>query len=97
MRKRFHGLPRLSVISILLVWILLSACILPLRLEGLQAASPTATVEENCPWMWASEPRPELTAKLQAALEAAGLERVEARAEAIGETSCGEFGWASTD
>jgi hypothetical protein len=97
MRNRFHGLPRLSVMSSLIVWILLSACNQSLRLDGLQAASATATVQEDCAWMWASEPRPELTAELQAALEAAGLEGVEARAEAIGETSCGEFGWASTD
>jgi hypothetical protein len=70
---------------------------MPLRLDWLQVASPTPTVEVNCAYTWASEPRPELTTELQAALEAAGLEGVKAQAEAIGETSCGEFGWASTD
>jgi len=97
MRSRFHGLPRLSATRSLIVWILLSACSLSLRLDGLEAASATATVEDNCAWMWASEPRPQLTAELEAALEAAGLEGAEARTEAIGETSCGEFGWASTN
>lgn len=96
-RIRFHGLPRLLLFSGLLVWISLSACNLPLRLDGLPVSGATATVEENCFYMWASEPRPELSAELLAALEAAGLEGIEAKATALGEDSCDGFGWASTD
>lgn len=76
--------------------LMLSACNLPRR--GLPAFSltgepaqegtptPTPTVPyEQCGWVWATQSLPELSAEVQAALEAAGLENITARAEAYGE------------
>jgi hypothetical protein len=47
-------------------------------------ATPTAAYEQ-CAWQWATQPLSELSAEVQAALEAAGLEGAAVRAEAYGE------------
>ena len=49
--------------------------------------TPTATEYpyESCYWNWATQPLPELSAQVQAAMEAAGLKGVTATAEAFGE------------
>ncbi len=72
--------------------LLLSACNLPRRgipafaLTGEPATTITPTIPyETCGWQWATQPLPDLSAQVQAALESAGLEGVTARAEAFGE------------
>lgn len=69
---------------------LASACNLPRR--GVPAfalteePAPAATVPyEACGWQWAAQALPDLSAQVQAALEAAGLEGATVRAEAYGE------------
>ncbi|KAF0107412.1 MAG: hypothetical protein FD146_1890 [Anaerolineaceae bacterium] len=55
--------------------------------------APTEYPYEQCGWNWATEPLPELSAQVQAALESAGLTGVTAVAEAYGEnciTASGE-------
>jgi len=47
--------------------------------------TPTDVPYAECIWSWASRPLPELSAQAQAALEAAGIERVDVAAEAFGE------------
>ncbi len=70
-------------ILILLLTILLAACNLP---------NPPAPVTETpsagytqCAWSWATQSLPEVSAQVQAAMEAAGLTSVTATAEAYGE------------
>jgi len=67
----------------------LTACGIPLTPEGLQTPWATPTVEEDCYWTWGDEPLPELSAQVQAAMEAAGLLGVQARAKAHGEYCTG--------
>jgi ABC-type glycerol-3-phosphate transport system substrate-binding protein len=49
--------------------------------------TPTATEVpyESCSWNWATQPLPELSVQVQAAMEAAGLTGITATAEAYGE------------
>lgn len=82
MRKIFYLL--------LLMW--LSACHLPTRAtptlpaDGTQhTPSPTAPPTDTCAWVWATHPLPDVSARLQAALQAAGVNNVTAYAEAFGE------------
>lgn len=82
-----------KVYPLLLILPLLVACSLPqpgLRLPESPTPSPTPTSTitpgyTNCGWNWATQALPELSAQVQSALEAAGLEGVEAHAEAFGE------------
>ncbi len=86
-RRNFFFL-QVAALSLLL---LLAACHLPRRLPGSSLPvnpSPiwTLTVSyEQCAWVWATRPLPELSAEVQAALQAAGLKNVTARAKAYGE------------
>ena len=78
---------------LLLSILITSTCSLPL--PGLHlpesptpSPTPTSTITPgytNCGWNWATQNLPELSAEIQAAMEAAGLTGVTARAEAYGE------------
>jgi len=80
-------------VSLLTIFLLLTACsLLPpgLRLPESPTPSPTPTSTmtpgyTDCGWNWATQNLPELSAEIQAAMEAAGLTGVTARAEAYGE------------
>lgn len=84
MRKIFYLL--------LLMW-LLGACHLPTSptstppFDGIQPTlTPTPSPPaEVCAWVWASQPLPEISARLQAAMQAAGVSNVTAYAEVFGE------------
>ena len=77
-------------IVLLLLAFLLTACNLPFSIPELEPAPVTDTPAfasgyTQCAWTWASQPLPDLTAKVQSALEAAGLKGVANSAEAYGE------------
>jgi hypothetical protein len=81
--------PTRLTLSALLIF-LLAACNLP-RPEpdpgtATPTDTPTATVRyEDCGWQWATQALPELSAQVEAALQAAGLPVAAANAEAYGE------------
>jgi hypothetical protein len=61
---------------------------------GIKSSTPTLTPflpsetpvpYENCYWNWATEPLPDLSAQVQAAMDAAGIKGITAIAEAFGE------------
>jgi hypothetical protein len=71
---------------VLLMALLLAACNLPRAVPA--AAPPPATdtpVYQNCYFNWATQPLPDLSRQVQAAVEKADLRGVTARAEAYGE------------
>ena len=47
--------------------------------------TPTDIPYGQCVWNWSTRPLPELSAQVQEALDAAGIERIDASAEAFGE------------
>ena len=67
--------------------ILLTACNLTRSTPDIGAVSATnaPTNPQNCYFNWATQPLPELTAQVQAAINAAGLTGIIATAEAYGE------------
>ena len=69
-------------IAIYLLILILTACNLPHSTPTITAAPGNS---QNCYFNWATQPLPELSAKVQAAIQAAGLNGVEATAEAFGE------------
>ena len=76
---------------LLLIPVLLVACTIHLR-EVVFTDTPTytpsltPTVEYfQCAWVWATQPLPEISSKVQAALESAGLPVTAVLAEAFGE------------
>ena len=76
---------------LLLVPLLLAACNLP-RPEverPVPVTTEPAVDQQQCGWNWATQALPELSAEVQAAMEAAGLEGIQARAEAYGENCFG--------
>ena len=85
-------------VSLLLLVILLSACNLPPFISNLWSATATETPTSEtgyteCGWSWANQPLPDLSAKVESAMEAAGLTGLTASAEAYGEnciTASGE-------
>jgi hypothetical protein len=66
--------------------LLLAACNLPAASPDLTTVPATAVPYQQCAFNWATRALPELSASVQAAMEAAGLENVTATAEAYGET-----------
>jgi hypothetical protein len=73
--------------------LLLVACNLPTAGPDLTTAPATEVPYEQCAFNWATRSLPELSADVQAAMQAAGLENVTAIAEAYGETcSTGQAG-----
>jgi hypothetical protein len=76
-------------IILLLLPILLFACTLSGRVpspDPVTAAPVTESPYQPCAFNWATQALPELSAKVQAAMDAADLEDVTASAEAFGET-----------
>jgi hypothetical protein len=57
---------------------------IPLVLTTTFAAQPTA-IYQQCSWRWATQPLPELSAQIQADIDAAGLTNVTVSAAAFGE------------
>ncbi|HTX91078.1 MAG TPA: hypothetical protein VMC09_07670 [Anaerolineales bacterium] len=71
----------------LLLTVLLVTCNLPAPSpEQATAAPATEAPYQPCSYQWATQPLPEVSAKVQSAMQAAGLENVTATAEAYGET-----------
>jgi hypothetical protein len=75
---------------ITLLAILLAACNLPRSIPELGSAPVTdppgtETGYTECAWTWATQPLPDLSVKVQSALEAAGLTGVSVSAEVYGE------------
>jgi len=71
-----------KILAIFLLFALLAAC------NSLRSTSSQVTATANsqhCFYEWATQPLPELSAKVQAAINAAGLTGVSATAEAYGE------------
>ena len=71
----------LTVATLFLV-LLMAACTVPYSTPATQTAP---TNSQNCAYVWATQPLPDLTEKVQAAINAAGLAGVNATAEAFGE------------
>ena len=71
-----------NFIAIILPVLLLAACNLP---RSTPTVVTTTANSQNCYFNWASQPLPELSAKVQAAINASGLKGVSANAEAYGE------------
>jgi hypothetical protein len=83
---------KLAAVGLILLSLL--ACALPRPVLRSQPPPPTktpigtitvTTSYMECGWNWATQALPELSAEVQSALQAAGLEGVTARAEAYGE------------
>jgi len=70
------------IFAILLSVLLLVACTVLQSIPDTRTAPATS---QNCIFAWATQPLPDLTAKVQAAINAAGLTGVSASAEAYGE------------
>jgi hypothetical protein len=71
---------------ILVLTLLLAACNIPLSLQNLVHYTPTGTPsQEPCSLNWATQPLPELSSRVHAALESKRLTDVRVVAEAYGE------------
>ena len=62
--------------------LLLAACTVPQSTPDTRTAPANS---QNCAYVWATQPLPDLTAKVQSAVNAAGLTGVSVSAEAYGE------------
>ena len=71
-----------QIFATLLCVLILAACTAPHSIPETRTAPANS---QNCIFTWATQPLPELTAKVQAAINAAGLTGVSANAEAYGE------------
>jgi hypothetical protein len=69
-------------VAIFLFTLILAACNLP---RSTPTSEPAQGNPQNCYFNWATQPLPDLSAKVQAALNATGLKGVLAIAEAFGE------------
>jgi hypothetical protein len=75
----------------ILLLLFLSSCNLPRKPPGLILGlipTDTPTTESGyvqCAWAWATQALPEVSAEVQAAMQAAGVKGITARAEAFGE------------
>jgi len=86
----FHGYWKLAFIGkamrktfvVLFSVLLLTACSVDRSIPG-SRTSPANS--QNCAYVWDTQPLPDLTEKLQSAIDAAGLLGVKATAEAYGE------------
>ena len=68
--------------AILLSVLILAACTVPQSIPDTPTVSANS---QNCIYAWATQPLPELSEKVQAAISAAGLTGVNANVEAYGE------------
>jgi hypothetical protein len=71
-------------IHLLLLLFLLAGCN-TLLLKPKLDPTPTIVPSTQCAWNWATQALPELSAKVEADMQAAGLKGITARAEAYGE------------
>jgi hypothetical protein len=75
-----------KIIFFLLLPFILAACNFPYATPGIGVpAATTAPADQPCAFMWATQPLPDLSTQIQAAVDSAGLRQVQARAEAFGE------------
>ena len=70
------------IIATLLSVILLAACTVPRSIPATQTDPGNS---HTCAFVWATQPLPDLTAKVQSAIDAAGLPDIQATAQAYGE------------
>ena len=71
-----------QTVAILFSVLLLAACTVP-QSNPLKQTAPANS--RNCFYTWATQPLPDLTAKVQSAIDAAGLKDIQANAQAYGE------------
>ena len=71
-----------KILASILSVILLAACSLPPSTPGIVTKTASS---QNCFYTWDSQPLPDLTAKVQSALNTAGLTGVSANVQAYGE------------
>ncbi len=71
-----------KIIAIILPLLLLAACHLS---HSIPVTNTPTFNSHNCFFNWATQPLPDLTAKVQSAINAAGLTYVNSKAEAYGE------------
>jgi hypothetical protein len=69
-------------VAMLFTVLLLAACTVPRSIPETHTAP---AISQNCAYAWATQPLPDLTAKVQSAIQAAGLKDIRASAEAYGE------------
>ena len=75
-----------KIIAIILPVFILTACNLPRSTPDLEAAPVTDTpADQPCYFNWATQPLPDLSTQIQAAMNTAGLTGVGVTAEAYGE------------
>jgi hypothetical protein len=81
-----------QTVALLFIVLFLAACAVPRAIPETQtvppAITPTQTASsnsQNCAYVWASRSLPDITAKLQSAINAAGLKNIQATATAFGE------------
>jgi hypothetical protein len=72
----------LKTVATFFTILLLAACSLPPSTPETQTAPANS---RNCSYVWATQPLPDLTAKVQSAFNAAGLKDIQASAQAYGE------------
>jgi hypothetical protein len=82
--------PTMRTLTILFLALLLSGCNTSRPVPELEFAPVTGTPGTEagytqCTWIWATQPLPDLTAKVQSAVEVTGLKGVTISAEAYGE------------
>jgi hypothetical protein len=71
-----------QTVALLFIIMLLAACTGPQSFPETQTAPAKS---QNCAYVWATQPLPDLSAKVQSAIHAAGLTDIQASAEAYGE------------
>jgi hypothetical protein len=74
---------RKSIFILLLIGLLVGCGLSPA--QRLPKEAPSTIPYTQCAWNWASENLPELSARVEAGMQAAGLKDVNVRAEAYGE------------
>jgi hypothetical protein len=73
-----------KLIPQLLFIFLLASCALP-RFKPTAGPTSTALPQTQCAWNWATQPLPELSFKVEAGIQAAGLKDVTVNSDAYGE------------
>jgi hypothetical protein len=78
----FIGKAMHKTFAVLFSVLLLAACGVPPSIPGSLTAPANS---QNCAYVWNTQPLPDLTEKVQSAIDAAGLSDVKANAQAYGE------------
>jgi hypothetical protein len=73
-----------KLIHLLLFVSLIAGCVMP-RPKAAREPNPTTPPNPQCAWSWTTQPLPELSTKVEAAMRSAGLKGLSVSAEAYGE------------